>query len=157
MGNHVAPKERPRLTGPKKTPELAVKTTSDVSKRAGQELPKRLRADIEQLVDESPEVTLATATPRAGTTRYTLDASITDLSRTNQGPWVEVACNVKLAISTRDGRILSIVTGGAKVQTPKRAFKPSMEPGLQVEALDNAVRGAFENLLSFLARQVALN
>ena len=49
----------------------------------------------------------------------------------------------------------NIVTGGATVQTPKGSYKKSMEQGLQVEALDNAVRGAQQKFVGYLTKQVA--
>jgi hypothetical protein len=64
---------------------------------------------------------------------------------------------VKLTISNGRGSILSIVSGGATVQTARGSWRLGMEAGLQEEALENAVRGAKRNLLSFLVKQVPTN
>jgi hypothetical protein len=63
---------------------------------------------------------------------------------------------VRITISTADGRILSMVTGTATVQTPSNYYKPKMDRGLNRDALENAVRGAHQNLIAFLGRQVAI-
>ncbi len=84
---------------------------------------------------------------------FIVDGSIVRLARTARGPWVEVTCEVKLTVSNSRGSLLSIVSAGATVQTARGSFRQGMEPALQAEALDNAVRGAHENLLTFLVRQ----
>ena len=85
---------------------------------------------------------------------FIVDGSIVKLSRgILRGEWVEVTCEVKLTVSNAQGSLLSIVSGGATVQTARGSFREGMEPELQAEALDNAVRGAHQNLLAFLVRQ----
>jgi hypothetical protein len=85
---------------------------------------------------------------------FVIDGSVTRLTRgTPHGAWIEITCEVKLTISNGGGSLLSIVTGGATVQTARGEFRPQMEPALQAEALDHAVRGARENLVAFLVRQ----
>ncbi len=88
-----------------------------------------------------------------GPSGFIIDGSITKLTRGTHGPWVEVTCEVKITVSNSHGSLLSIVSGGATVQTARGSFRQGMEPMLQDEALDNAVRGAHQNLLSFLVRQ----
>ena len=86
---------------------------------------------------------------------FRTDGSITKLSREVKGPWVEVTCEVKLTVSNSRGSILSMVSGGATVQTARGAFKLGMEQEIQAEALENAVIGAQQNLLGFLVKQIA--
>jgi len=86
--------------------------------------------------------------------QFIVDGSITRLSHELNGPWVEVTCEVKITVSNARGSILSIVSGGATVQTSRGGSTSRMaEEGLETEALDNAVRGAHQNLYSFLVRQ----
>jgi hypothetical protein len=85
--------------------------------------------------------------------QFIVDGSIVRLSRELNGPWVEVTCEVKITVSNAQGSILSIVSGGATVQTSRGAMSRAAESGLETEALDNAVRGAHQNLYSFLLRQ----
>src|SRR5262249_36603346 len=84
---------------------------------------------------------------------YIVDGTITKLSRQNNGPWVEVTCEVKLTVSNGRGSLLSIVSRGATVQTARGAFRKTMEPTLQAQALDSAVHGVHQNLVTFLTRQ----
>jgi len=86
--------------------------------------------------------------------QFIVDGSITRLSRDTNGPWTEITCEVTITVSNSRGAILSIVSGGATVQTSRGAsLSRPVEEALQAEALDNAVRGAHENLYSFLMRQ----
>jgi hypothetical protein len=46
-----------------------------------------------------------------------------------------------------------MTTGGATIQTPKGQFRTHQEPGIRLSALEEAVRGAHQNLLAFLKKQ----
>jgi hypothetical protein len=81
-----------------------------------------------------------------------VDGAITKLKSETRGPYVEVTCEVRLTVSNASGSLLSIVSGGATVQSSRGSFRQSIEGSLQAEALDNAVRGVQGNLLGFLAR-----
>src|SRR5262249_24085219 len=89
--------------------------------------------------------------------RVVVGGAITRPRRQGKRPWVEGTCGGKRTLSKARGGVLSIVSGAAGAQTSRQTRKVSMEPGLQVEALENAVHGAHPNLLSFLAKQVATN
>jgi hypothetical protein len=84
---------------------------------------------------------------------FVVDGVITKLSQKLNGPWVEITCEVKITVSNGRGSLLSIVSGGATVQTARGAFRKAMEPSLQAQALDSAVHGAHQNLFGFLVRQ----
>jgi hypothetical protein len=64
---------------------------------------------------------------------------------------------VQISISNSKGKILSIVTGGATLQVPRASWRDSAERGLWQQALENAVRGAHQNLVSYMTRQLAQN
>ena len=49
-----------------------------------------------------------------------------------------------------DGKMLSFLSGGAKVQVPKRTFNAKYLPEMRKEALENAMRGMFDKLLAQL-------
>lgn len=126
--------------------QMAVKTP------AAQFLTGRMRDLVVSELASTPEVSV----DGDGDSRhqFIVDGSITRLSRDNNGPWTEITCEVKITISNSRGSILSIVSGGATVQTTRgTSLSRSVEEALQAEALDNAVRGAHENLYSFLMRQ----
>ena len=63
---------------------------------------------------------------------------------------VEVEAQLRLAISDDSGKMLSFLSGGAKVQVANQAFDPRSLPGLRRTALDNAMRGMFDKLLAHL-------
>jgi len=147
--DRITPKERPRLDEGKV--RVAVKPMAARAPKA-KDLAKDMRAFVVAELSRSPEVAVEAEGVAA---RFVIDGSITKLTHTSSGPWVEVTCEVRITISTADGRILSMVTGTATVQTPSNYYKPKMDRGLNRDALENAVRGAHQNLIAFLGRQVA--
>ena len=126
--------------------QMAVKTP------AAQFLSGRMRDLVVSELASAPEVSVDGDGDSMH--QFIVDGSITRLSRDESGPWTEITCEVKITISNSRGALLSIVSGGATVQTPRgSSLSRSVEEALQAEALDNAVRGAHENLYSFLMRQ----
>lgn len=87
--------------------------------------------------------------------QFIVDGSITRLVREQRGPWIEIVCEVKLTVSNGRGSLLSIVSGGATVQTARKSFRQSKERDLQIQALDHAIRGIQRDLLGFLSTQLA--
>lgn len=103
---------------------------------------------VRQLTD-APGVIVAEVDEGA---QLVVDGAITKLKSELRGPYVEVTCEVRLTVSNASGSLLSIVSGGATVQ----ASKGAMRTGIEVEALEGAVRGVQGNLLGFVARQRGL-
>jgi hypothetical protein len=121
---------------------------------ASHHLTARMRDLVMSQLAAAPDVALDAAGDNAH--QFIVDGSITRLSRETNGPYVEVTCEVKITVSNARGSLLSIVTGGATVQTSRSAaLSRAVEESLEGDALDNAVRGAHENLYSFLLRQGA--
>jgi len=145
---------------PKETPRakalVVVSAMGNRAPRGGRDLSEKLHNMVVRELGRANDVTLD---PGVGARlqRFLVDGSITRLTRQENGPWIEVTCEVKLTISNGKGSILSIVSGGATVQTARASWRVGMESGVQEEALENAVRGAQRNLLSFLVKQVASN
>jgi hypothetical protein len=79
-----------------------------------------------------------------------LDLSVTKLDVSQAGSFIEIEAQLRLAISDDNGKMLSFVSGGAKVQVPKRTFDAKYLPNLRKEALENAMRGMFDKLLAQL-------
>jgi hypothetical protein len=118
---------------------------------------RQLSTRMHDLVVQQLAAENVTIDDSGGPNGFIVDGSITKLSRgTTRGPWVEVTCEVKLTVSNSQGSLLSIVSGGATVQTARGAYRQTMDAELQAEALDNAVRGAHQNLLTFLVRQAGV-
>jgi HEAT repeats len=114
------------------------------------ELTRRLREFILRELARTPGLTIE-GKPLSG---FLIDSAITSVSRTTSGPWVEISCEVSLIVGRLPSKSMVMMTsGGATVQAPKMGFRPEKEQALQVDALEGAVHGAHENLLSFLRTQ----
>jgi hypothetical protein len=79
-----------------------------------------------------------------------LDLSIVMLEQRVSGNYIEIEAQLRLAVSDRRGKMLSFLSGGAKVQVPRRSFDARYLPQVRREALENAVRGIFDKLLRHL-------
>jgi hypothetical protein len=122
---------------PGKTDKVARKTHGDI-----------LRQTLESSFRVQPSVTMvATDAQKWGLDPRHLDLSVTKLDVAQAGTMIEVEAQLRLAISDDSGKMLSFVSGGAKVQVPKRTFDAKYLPALRKEALENAMRGLFDKLL----------
>ena len=103
---------------------------------------------------KSPQVTLEAAGREVVITNpqkvYFPEAGYTKLEVAQAGNYVEIEAQLRLAISDNNGRMLSFLSGGAKVQVPARTYNPKYLPNLRKEALENAMRGMFAKLLNQL-------
>jgi len=79
-----------------------------------------------------------------------IDLSVVKIDVAQAGPFVEIEAQLRLAISDGHGRMLSFLSGGAKVQVPRRTYDAKNLPNLRREALENAMRGMFDKLLTHL-------
>jgi hypothetical protein len=146
----VPASEPPRQSGPV---HVIVKSAAD---RSGDRLSSdqrshrasAMRSLLLRELGREPAVSLQ----RTGASQaaYNIDASIMKFARRNQGPYVEVECEIRVAVSNAHGKMLSFVTGGAKVQVPRRGFASHHEAQLRLEALENAVKGVRQDLVSYL-------
>ena len=82
-----------------------------------------------------------------------VDLSVVKLDLHRSGGYMEVEAQLRLAISDDKGKMLSFVSGGAKVQVPRRTYKAKYLPNLRREALENAMNGMFDKLLAHLREQ----
>jgi hypothetical protein len=152
-GAHIIPKEDSKPKGP--PPKLYVNVKQMTNKATdAKELGGKLHDYVSSMVANTPEMTVD-ASEGANLAQFVVDGAITKISRSNDGPYVYVTCEVKLTVSTADGKILSFVSGDATVQLPKSSWTPSADPGVQLEALENAVIGIRQNLKGFLVKQIA--
>jgi hypothetical protein len=107
-----------------------------------------LRQTLESSFRVNPAVTMvATDAQKWGLDPRHLDLSVTKLDVAQAGTMIEVEAQLRLAISDDSGKMLSFVSGGAKIQVPKRTFDAKYLPALRKEALENAMRGLFDKLL----------
>lgn len=90
---------------------------------------------------------------RWGLEQRQLDVSVVKLVAQQNGSYMEVAAELRLAISDDKGKMLSFLSGGAKVQVPMAKYRPSYLATMRKEALEGALRGLFDKLLVHL-RQI---
>ena len=110
-----------------------------------------LRATLAASFKAEPMVTTVAAdAQRWGLDPRQLDVSVTKLDVAQAGNYVEIEAQLRLAISDSNGKMLSFLSGGAKVQVKKKTFNPAYLPNLRKEALENAMRGMFVKLLNHL-------
>jgi hypothetical protein len=100
------------------------------------------------------DVTLErTTAEKLGIEPYAIDVSITKLARGEAGPYVEIDCQLRVAVSNRRGKLISLLTGGAKVQVPKRGWNGRYEGQLRLEAMQNAVKSVHQDLITYLTKR----
>lgn len=110
-----------------------------------------LRQTLASSFQAQPMVTtVASDAQKWGLDPRHLDLSVTKLEVVQGGTMVEVEAQLRLAISDDSGKMLSFLSGGAKVQVPKRTFDMRYLPNLRKEAIENAARGLFDKLLAHL-------
>lgn len=115
-----------------------------------------LKASMSTELRTAPLVTsVATEGKRLSLHPRMVDVSVTKMIVRTKGKMLEVETELRLAISDESGKMLSFISGGAKVQVPKQGFNWSYLPNLRKEALENAVRGLFGKLLTHLRSTVA--
>jgi hypothetical protein len=104
------------------------------------------------LKGDATVTSIATDASKFGLDLRSLDLSVVKLEHRIKGGMVEIEAQLRLAISDKDGRMLSFLSGGATVQVAKKTFTARNLPSLRQEALDGAVRGLFTNLIDHLRR-----
>jgi hypothetical protein len=72
-----------------------------------------------------------------------VDASIVSLTVESTDELVTVSAQVRLAISDDSGKILSVLTGGAKVEMPARDYRARGLGSMRDDAVSAAVEGMF--------------
>ncbi len=154
----VTGQESPRMS-PRK-PDLFVTVRAATDKAPGRVTKKERKARSETmrkllLAELTNSKRLTTSTSIAEDLKlpyYGVDISITRLQRVVNGPWVELECELRIAISNERGKMISFLTGGAKVQVPKRSFRKQFEPNMRKEALENAVKSVHSDLVRYLLK-----
>ena len=112
-----------------------------------------VRAKMKSLLAAARGVTAdVSQATRLGLEFRNLDVSITSLETRENGAYMEIEAQLRVAISDRRGKMLWFLSGGAKVQVSRRSFRSSQLPQLRREALENAVLGLSEGLLDKVKR-----
>jgi HEAT repeat protein len=156
---------RPGLAHPAQVAEphadlyLLVSSSADDSPGAADKATRKTHAQIvkrvlvEQLRTEVSVTSLAADAQRWGLDARHIDLSVTRLEVVKAGGYIEIDAELRLAVSDDNGRMLSFLSGGAKVSVPSPKFDAKYLPSLRKEALENAMRGMFGKLLAHLRAQ----
>ena len=135
---------------------LLINSSSDDSPGLADKATRKVHADIikrvlTQQLRSEPSVTAAPEeAQRWGLDPRHIDLSVTRLDVVRTASAIEIAAQLRLAISDDSGKMLSFLSGGAKVQVGIPTFDPRYLPALRREALENAMRGMFDKLLAHL-------
>lgn len=141
-----SPAIRPRAG---KKLSFEIKPVGDQTKHAGPALRSHMRDFI--LAQLRP---FGDVDPAENQGMYAVDGVIKDLSTSTRNGDVEVNCVVQLVLSRQPGGGVFLLTSGeATVQRPKHLFRPQQKPTMELEALENALRSASEDLLNQISRQ----
>lgn len=108
-----------------------------------------LRSFLTSQFRANPLLSMDDAQKQTLTARH-LDVSVIKLDVVTGGTHVEVEAQLRLAISDASGKMLSFVSGGAKVQVPRNKFNPKYMPNMRRDALEGAMRGLYDKLLTQL-------
>jgi hypothetical protein len=127
------------------TSGITVQSMGDKTRKASGELRQRMRDFVAAEVRGFGKL---------GAGGYTVDGAIKVLSISNQSDPVEVKCGVELVLSTAGQSIVMMTSGEAIVQRQRRHFRLGMQPAMEIEALQHAVRGASEELRQHFATNV---
>jgi hypothetical protein len=137
---------------------VTVKSSSDDSPGNADKETRKQHGEIvrQTLLAEAksqPLVTIVEAdAQRWGLDPRHIDVSVVKLDVVQDGSYMDVEAQLRLAISDDTGKMESFLSGGAKVQVPKRTFDLKYLPALRKEALENAMRGMMDKLLAHLRR-----
>lgn len=149
---------KPRAVAPRPEIYMVVKSARDDSPGAHDKKARAAHADVLRRTMTTSAAGDGTLTSAAADARKyglglrNVDVSCVSLETRQSGGYIEVEAQLRLAISDDRGKMLSFLSGGAKVQVPKAKFDARYLPQLRKEALENAVRGLFVNLVDHLRR-----
>jgi hypothetical protein len=126
---------------------IEVRPIGDPKNQAGPVIRSHMRdflvEQLRPLGDDTAEETQATT--------YAVGAVLKNLAVARGGPDIEVICAVQLVVMRQPGNALFLMTSGeARVQKPRRSFRPAQQASMEMEAVEGAVRGASEDLISQL-------
>jgi hypothetical protein len=146
----------PRQTGLHPDLYVVIKSAADDSPGKNDRQAREIHASIlrktlgDHLRRAANVTTVPTEAQRWGLGVRNLDLSVVKMNVVTHGTVVEVEAQLRLAISDGDGKMLSFLSNGAKVQVARRSLDSRILATLRKEALENAMRGMFDNLLVHL-------
>jgi hypothetical protein len=151
---------KPRAVAPRPEIYMVVKSARDDSPGSHDKKARQYHADVlratmtTEAAGDASLTSIATDARKFGLDLRNVDVSCVALETRQSGSYIEIEAQLRLAISDDRGKMLSFLSGGAKVQVPRKTYDARYLPQLRKEALENAVRGLFANLVDHL-RQTA--
>ena len=149
---------KPSAVTPRPEIYMVVKSARDDSPGAHDKKARAFHADVmrstmsTQVAGEGTLTSVAADARKFGLGLRNVDVSCVSLETRQSGGYIEIEAQLRLAISDDRGKMLSFLSGGAKVQVPRKTYDARYLPQLRKEALENAVRGLFVNLVDHLRR-----
>ncbi|HUQ04673.1 MAG TPA: HEAT repeat domain-containing protein [Kofleriaceae bacterium] len=149
---------KPSAVTPRPEIYMVVKSARDDSPGAHDKKARAAHADVmratmtTEVAGEGTLTSIAADARKFGLDLRNVDVSCVSLETRQSGGYIEIEAQLRLAISDDRGKMLSFLSGGAKVQVPRKTFDARYLPQLRKEALENAVRGLFANLVDHLRR-----
>jgi hypothetical protein len=126
-------------------------TTDKATRKVNADL---LKTNLQTSLAKAPQVTM---TPddaaRWGLDVRSVDVSVVKLELSQDGNYMVMAAELRLAISDDKGKMISFLSGGAKVQIPRNKYSAKILPNMRKDALEGAMQGMFDKLLAHL-RQI---
>jgi hypothetical protein len=141
---------------------LLVSSAADESPGLADKPTRQRHADVikrvllAELTTEPSVTSLARDAQRWGLPARHIDLSVTRLDVRKLAGALSINAELRVTISDDNGKLLSFLTGGAKVEVPNQKLDPKYLPALRVEALENAMRGMCGKLLAHLHDQAPL-
>jgi hypothetical protein len=138
---------------------VTVKGANDDSPGTTDKATRKINADLLKTsmmtsLAKAPQVTM---TPdeagRWGLDVRSVDVSVVKLELSQDGSYMVMSAELRLAISDDKGKMLSFLSGGAKVQIPRSKYNAKNLPTMRKDALEGAMQGMFDKLLLHL-RQI---
>ena len=151
-------RESPRLSPRKPDLFVSIRSAADDSPGRARKKERKVRAEamrglmMQELSGAKRLTTIPSIAEELALPVYAVDLSITRLQRVVNGPWVELECELRIAISNERGKMMSFLTGGAKIQVPKRTFRKQFEANMRAEAIENAVKSVHQDLVRYLLK-----
>lgn len=155
----VAARERPRLDAAEPRMHVVLQSAADETTGQIRRVIRKRRARRMQrlMMEELRRTRLITVEPEEAAEleldSFSVDLTLVKLDRQNRGSMVEIECQIRITVSNAEGKMLSFLTGGAKVQVPRRTYRPRYAPVMRREALENAVRKVHRDLVAFLQQR----
>ena len=147
---------QPRTLEPQAEVYMVVKSSTDDSPGKADVKTRKQNAEIVRtaLIAQcatNPSVTaLAADAARLGLSTRHVDVSVTRVEVSQHGNLIELEAQLRLAVSDDKGKMLSFVSGAAKVQVPKKSFNTRYLAQMRRDALEGAMHGIFAKLMQQL-------